>query len=135
MTCCAFPRCSNGLVFLCTLPGPYDGSREKSGIHHGQLGPADGLSCHGYTASVSDSATLVMASQQIFPVFFHLPLVLLHSRDSFSLQFTAPSSWLGHLTGTAATLQACSGITVTEMWLILRVLGIKMHSANKRFEE
>lgn len=125
----------NGIVFLWTLPGPHDNSRQKSGIHHVQLGPTEGMSCHGDTASVSDSATLVMGSLLIFPVF---PIFLLSSHMAEihpHCDSAAPSSRLGHLTGSAVALQACSVITATEMWLIWRVLGIKMYSANKRFKE
>lgn len=48
---------------------------------------------------------------------------------------TAPSSRLGHLSTVAVTLQFCSVVKEKKTWIIVRVLGIKVYSANKWFEE
>lgn len=73
---------------------PYGNSRQKSGFYHGQLGPAEGLHCHGdktETASVSNSGTPVMGSQLMFPVF---SIFLLSSEiDSHCGSADPPPGW------------------------------------------
>lgn len=69
------------------------------------------------------------------PNFLHLPLVHDVAEVHSHYDSAAPSSTLGHLSTAAVILQACFMVTERETWIIIRGLGIKMCSANKRFEE
>lgn len=87
------------------------------------------LSCRHWLCSWFGYSHYVVTTDD--PNFLHLPLVRDVAEIHSHYHSAAPSPRLGHLSTVAVILQACSMVTEKETG----VLGIKMYSSNKRFEE